>query len=296
MSRALRRLRLTLALAATLAVALPAQAGRACEEQPLTVDALAGGLGLAQATARRLDASGAEVVVLARAGQDLAKYGLQWSHLGLAYRQPAEAGRPAAWRVLHKLNHCGSDRAQLYRQGLGDFFLDHPHRLEAGFVVLAPTVQARLAPLLRDKLDSTRWHEPRYNMVAYPWSTQYQQSNQWAIETLAGAMDPLAGPAGLGAGAGVGADASLAARRERAQAWLRLADYRPTPLKLGAFERLGARVAMAHVAFDDHPGAQRWADRIDTVTVDSVFDWLARSGLGQPLQRVACDAICRAGG
>lgn len=270
---------LPLALAAALAVALPARAGRACDEQPLTVAQLAGGLGLAQATARRLDASGAEVVMLARAGQDLGKYGLQWSHLGLAYRDGS------AWRVLHKLNHCGSDRAQLYRQGLGDFFLDHPHRLEAGFVVLAPALQARLAPLLRDAQAALQWHEPRYNMVAYPWSTQYQQSNQWAIETLAGAMDPLAA-----------AEAQPQRRRERAQAWLRLADYRPTPLKLGAFERLGARVSMAHVAFDDHPGAQRWADRIDTVTADSVFDWLARAGLGQPLQRVGCDATCRAGG
>ena len=30
-----------------------------------------------------------------------------------------------------------------------------------------------------------RLDEPRYNMLAYPWATQYQQSNQWAIETLA---------------------------------------------------------------------------------------------------------------
>jgi hypothetical protein len=34
------------------------------------------------------------------------------------------------------------------------------------------------------------------------------------------------------------------------------------------------------VAFDDHPNAQRFADRIETVTADSVFDWLQRSGLG----------------
>ena len=71
------------------------------------------GLGLAQATLQALDASGAEVVLLARAGQDLSKYGLRWSHLGFAYRQDG------VWRVLHKLNHCGTDESALYRQGLG---------------------------------------------------------------------------------------------------------------------------------------------------------------------------------
>jgi hypothetical protein len=34
------------------------------------------------------------------------------------------------------------------------------------------------------------------------------------------------------------------------------------------------------VAFDDHPAAKRSDDGIETVTVDSVFAWLQRSGLG----------------
>ncbi|KAB2899078.1 MAG: DUF2145 domain-containing protein, partial [Burkholderiaceae bacterium] len=41
-----------------------------------------------QRTARALDASGAQVVVLGRAGQDLSKYGLRYSHLGWAYKTP----------------------------------------------------------------------------------------------------------------------------------------------------------------------------------------------------------------
>ena len=40
----------------------------------------------------------------------------------------------------------------------------------------------------------------------------------------------------------------------------------------------------ANIAFDDHPGAKRFTDRIETVTVDSVFAWLNRSGLGGPVQ------------
>ena len=71
-----------------------------------------------------------------------------------------------------------------------------------------------------------------------------------------------------------------AATRERAQAWLMLKGYEPTVLRLGPATRLGARATAAHIAFDDHPNAKRFADRIETVTVDSVFAWLERSRLG----------------
>jgi hypothetical protein len=250
-----------LLLAACLVAApVPALAGRPCEPQALRTETLDRGLALAVRTARALDDSGADVVLLARAGQDLSAHGLRWSHLGYAYR---DAGaRPAgAWRIVHKLNHCGSDEAAVYRQGLGEFFLDQPHRYEAAFVALSPEVQARLLPVLQDNLRLAQLHERRYSLVAYPWAITYQQSNQWAIETLALAVDG-------------------ATNRRQAQGWLQARDYRPTPLQLGAFTRLGARMSRANVAFDDHPNAQRFADRIETVTADSVFDWLQRSGLG----------------
>jgi len=249
-------------LAATLVAAtVAAQAGRPCEERPATPSEITRGMALAEATARRLDATGAQVVVLARAGQDLSRYGLRWSHLGFAYRDGDGAG--AHWRVVHKLNQCGTANAALYRQGLGQFFLDRPHRYEAAFVELSADAQARLLPLLRDNTAAARWHEPRYNMLAYPWAQRYQQSNQWALETLAGAMD---------------ADART---RGQAQAWLQLRGYEPTTLHIGALTRLGANATRANIAFDDHPNHKRFADRIETVTVDSVFRWLARSGLAE---------------
>lgn len=67
----------------------------------------------------------------------------------------------------------------------------------------------------------------------------------------------------------------------QAQAWLQLKAYEPTTLKLGAFTRLGARITAANLAFDDHPNEKRFADRIETVTADSVFAWLLRTGLGK---------------
>ena len=72
--------------------------------------------------------------------------------------------------------------------------------------------------------------------------------------------------------------------RTQAQAWLRLQGYEPTTLKISALKRLGARATAANVAFDDHPNEKRFTDRIETVTVDSVFAWLNRDGLGGPVQ------------
>lgn len=235
-------------------------AGRTCEPKPPEARNIERAMVLAERTARALDASGAQVVVLARAGQDLSAYGLRYSHLGLAYR---DAGK---WRVAHKLNQCGTAHAAVYRQGLGEFFLDDLHDYQAGVVVLRADVQSRLLPALRDNQRLAQLHTERYNMVAYPWAQRYQQSNQWAIETLAMAMDPGA------------------VTRERAQVWLQREGYQPTTMRLSPFKRLGARVTAANVAFDDHPDEKRFRDRIETVTVDSVFAWLVRTGMGNPVQ------------
>lgn len=69
--------------------------------------------------------------------------------LCFAHRDVPPGGAPV-WRMAHTLNHCGSAEAALYRQGLGDFFLDRPHRYEAAFVVLSTEAQAKLLPLLRE--------------------------------------------------------------------------------------------------------------------------------------------------
>jgi len=39
--------------------------------------------------------------------------------------------------------------------------------------------------------------------------------------------------------------------------------------------RLGGRMFRANIAFDDHPSERRWAGQIDTVTVESVFAFVA---------------------
>jgi hypothetical protein len=247
--------------AALAVAALGAQAGRACENKTPSAPTIDRAMTLAEHTATRLNESGAQVVVLARAGQNLGEYGLRYSHLGFAYREGD------VWRVVHKLNQCGTARASIYRQGLGEFFLDDLYEYEAALVIPTPQVQAALIDVLRDNTRLATLHTPAYNMVAYPWSQTYQQSNQWALETLAMTQDPMA-----------------ARSREQAQLWLRVKGYTPSTLHISAFKRLGARLTAANIAFDDHPNEKRFTDRIETVTVDSVFAWLNRSGLGGTVQ------------
>jgi hypothetical protein len=252
-----------IAAVAIVAVTLgaPAHAGRPCVAKRPSTQAVERGLTLAQRTMVALDASGAQVVVLARAGQDLTRYGLHYSHVAFAYKQP-DANGGSVWRVVHKLNSCGTASSDIYRQGLGEFFLDDPWRFEAAWVVPTSEVQGKLLPFLKDDRRVASLHHKQYSVVAYVWSRKYQQSNQWLIESMAAAIEP-----------GV-------TSRDRAQAWLQFKGYQPSTLNLGPLERLGGRMGSANVAFDDHPDVKRFTNRIETVTADSVFTWLQRSGLG----------------
>jgi hypothetical protein len=251
--------------AATLALTLfssAASAGRSCDAaKPPPPQMIEKGMNLAERTMNALNdehaKNGTKVVVLARAGQDLSKYGLRYSHLGFAYKTPE-----GPWLVAHKLNTCGMAEASLYRQGLGEFFLDDLFRYEAAWSVPTREVQDKLYATLADKDRTTAMHSKPYSMVSYAWAVKYQQSNQWAIETLASAME------------------STIRSRQQAQAWLQFKGYEPTTLKIGPLTRLGGRVTAANVAFDDHPNEKRFSDRIETATVDSVFAWLQRAGLG----------------
>lgn len=243
-----------------------ALAGQNCEPRKPDLESVKRDLALAASVAAQLDEmtqrDGTKVLLIARAGQDLSRYGLRYSHLGIAYRDDAALGGRGAWRVVHKLNQCGSSSSGLYRQGLAEFFGDGLYAHEAGVVVLKPGVAMRVTEQLKDDVALTALHEPRYNMLAYPWSGPYQQSNQWAIETLALLID------------------QTVTSRATARSWLRVRDYRPTTLQISPLTRLGARIGMAHIAFDDHPFDRRMAGQIDTVTVDSVFAWIGRAGLG----------------
>lgn len=233
-----------------LAAPLLAQAGQPCENKPLAPHEIVLSMDLAQRTVAALDASGARVALVSRAGQDLSKYGLRYSHMGIVVRDHP-AGR---WTVVHALNDCGSAVSGLYNEGMGNFFLTDLYRLEAQLVVPGADAQAKLARLVATRTP-LRLHEPRYNMLSYVYSTQYQNSNQWVLETIAAAL----------------AASGQVETRAEAQSWLRSRGFQPPTIEIPAAVRLGARMFRANVAFDDHPFDRRMAGQIDTVSTDAVL-------------------------
>lgn len=232
-----------------LAGALDVHAGLACEDKPLKPGEVIRSMDLAQRTVQALEASGARVALVSRAGQDLSRYKLRYSHMGVAVRDHPR-GR---WTVVHALNHCGTASSGLYDEGMGNFFLTDLYRFEAQLIIPGSALQERLAALFATRTP-LRMHEPRYNMLSYVYSTHYQNSNQWVLETLAAASAP---PGDV-------------ATREEAQAWLKGMRYQPPTIEIPATVRLGARMFRANVAFDDHPFDRRMAGQIDTVTTEAV--------------------------
>jgi len=247
---ALPRLR-TAAIAAALAfAATPAYAGQACRAEPLSAAEVVKSMELAHKTFETLETSGASVALIARAGQDLSKYGQHYSHLGIVLRDH-QAGR---WTVVHELNACGTAASDLYNEGIGNFFLTDLYRYESQLVVPGPALQARLVQVMAGRVPR-RLHEPRYSMLSYVYSTRYQNSNQWVLEVLASA----------------GAAPGQVETRAEAQAWLRARHYDPATVEIPAAVRLGARMFRANVAFDDHPFDRRMAGHIDTVNADALM-------------------------
>lgn len=232
-----------------LACTLNAHAGQACGEKPLTAGEVIRSIDLAQRTVQALDASGARVAVVSRAGQDLSRYNVRYSHMGIVVRDHPR-GR---WTVVHELNDCGTSASGLYYEGMGNFFLTDLYRVEAQLIIPGSALQDRLAALFATRTP-LRLHEARYNMLAYVYATRYQNSNQWVLETLAAASAPE----------------GEVATREEAQAWLKTMRYQPPTLEIPASVRLGARMFRANVAFDDHPFDRRMAGQIDTVTTEAV--------------------------
>lgn len=251
-------------LSLALAGAMPAWAGAGCSEQPLTAEQLAQASRMGVKLFQRLQQSDAQAVVLGRIGSDLSKYGLRFSHVGLALREHPKG----AWSVLHLLNSCGTEQSDLFDEGLINFFLDNPFEYEAVVLVPDGEVQARLKAAATTEL-ARQVHEPRYNLIAYPWSEEFQNSNQWLLEFMAGAL----------------AEAPVA-NRLQARKTPFFAAYTPDTIAIDRLTRLGGGLFKANMSFNDHPFGARVKGDYQVVTVRSIGRLLAASGHLSKLERI----------
>jgi hypothetical protein len=258
------------ALALCACVAGTALAGTACSDAPPKPASIQQAFQAGYKIHQRLEQLQPKIALIGRVGQDLSKYGLRYSHIAFIQKD-ASSGQ---WRTTHLLNGCNSNQSALWQEGLANFFLDDLVAYEALLVIPSPAIQEKLQAIVSNSDTIMSMHQPLYNMVAYPFSDKYQNSNQWALELFTMALAQQAG---------INPPIST---RTQAQQWLKLTSYEPSTLKLSAFTRLGARMFKANVAFDDHPDARRFADLIDTVTVESMASYIKRVDAGSTTEVV----------
>jgi len=238
-------------LAVSLLTSPAVHAGKSCGESTLEPTELMHALEMAEQTRQALQKAGASNAIIARVGQDLSEYGLRYSHLGLVYQT-----QPGQFSVLHELNECGSDQSGLYREGLGNFFLDDVFAFEVLILIPPATAQAKIQQLLLSE-KALQAHHASYNMLAYPFDLTYQNSNQWGLELLSHALSPTALP-----------------NRKAVQQWLQQKNYQPGVIEVGPLSRIGASVFRANVSFTEHPLKQRLSGAYQVVTVESVDSFL----------------------
>lgn len=255
------------ALLMCLALTGAAWAGQPCPEKPADRTEQLRNLQLGTQVRDRLEASGATVAYVARAGIDLTQYGLVYSHIGLAWRDHPK-GR---WFTYHLLNTCGTRESQLVDQSLEDFYNVQLFSRDAMVAVPTPELQLKLLNTFFSPVAPTL-HERAYSMISNPFSPMYQSSNQWVLEVTAAALAPE----------------NAIHNRLQAQNWLRGQGYAPFKARVGGLLAFGSQLFSPHVRFDDHDEGERATNLYLTTTVDSVLDFVQRfdAGLARHAVRV----------
>lgn len=246
------------ALALALALAGAAQAGSladavcdhtASEASAAQADRL---LQISAVLREQLTAQGAAVALVSRAGLQLQRFGVRYSHAALGW-----AAHPmGAWSVRQLYYHCGERRSRVFDQGLAGF-LAGGQDLDQGFVavlLLRGDEAEALAQAAAASEPALAQLHPRYSAIAFPWGEHYQNCNQWLAEWLAalwgGATD-----------------------RAAAQTWLRAQGHAPEGADAGSSVWLWlARLFVPWAHFDDHP--PRADTRVVTTLPADLERWL----------------------
>ncbi|MBL8277195.1 MAG: DUF2145 domain-containing protein [Pelomonas sp.] len=246
MKRALAALGLACAAAHALAGSLPP---RGCDRR---VDVSAAQqdrlLRFAAAVRSALATAGTPAALIARSGTDLSRFELRYSHAAIALAE----GLDSPWAVRQLYYDCTEQQPRLFDQGLAGFIVgsDDPTVGYIRLLLPPPDAAAALAGAALDRPLALGLLNARYSANAYPFSTTYQNCNQWVAELMAAAV------------AGT-------RTREDAQAWLRGAGYAPQAVHASPWLMLAGRfVPWLH--FHDHPEALLNAGQVQTSLPDSL--------------------------
>ncbi|MEQ1512531.1 MAG: DUF2145 domain-containing protein [Lysobacteraceae bacterium] len=255
---ALIALMLVTLVALLLCISPKARAGTDCEARAMAPDHSARAAATALTVVAALDEIDAPVAMVSRAGTDLSKHGLHYSHAGFAVRDHPD-GR---WTVVHLLNDCSGDGSGLYTQGLVNFFADDLVNQDARITWLQPEIAERLSKRLL-AMPGDPLYTPHYNLIARPDSARYQNSTSWVLEHIAAAI-PSKGDV-----------------RTRIQAYqLALGHgFQPGHIHIPYTKRIVGGLFAANLVFTDHSVATRLGGDYPVVTVRSILDWLQHSDI-----------------
>jgi hypothetical protein len=216
-------------------------------------------LRFAGAVRQELERSGAGVALVSRAGLDLSRFGLLYSHAGVALKNEPDG----AWEVRQLYYACEESRPRLFDQGIAGFALgaDAPGAGHVSLVFVGDEDGAMLQRAAQDKRLALSLLAGQYSANAYAFGTRYQNCNQWVAELLAGAWGHLDDDA---------------TPRASAQSWLRAEGYTAGPVKVPSHWMMfaGQFVPLLHVG--DHPLDDVYALALRVSVPASIEDFVHR--------------------
>lgn len=208
-----------------------------------------------------LDASGHRFALVARAGVDLSRFGMRYSHAGFSLREPVDP-QAAPWSVRQLYVDCEAGHPQIFDQGLSAFVLG-AEQPDNGYlsVVLLPDADAdRIERTVRNNRLALQLLHPVYSANSHPWATRYQNCNQWVLEMLAAAWAGLPGD---------GSATPSEALRQRSQRWLLDTAYQPAVFEVPPWLMV-AGLFIPWIRNGDHPSSDLDANRYRVTTPASI--------------------------
>ncbi len=230
-------------------------AGTNCEQKPLERNLFSETSTHAMKLLNFLNKYNPDAAIIARIGSDSSKYGVKYTHAAFVIKENN------SWNVIHLLNDCGTNTSHIYNQGLLNFYLDDLYKMDVQIILPIDSLQKRI----KNGLIAKRFlslHCQKYSMLSYPGSTQYQNSNQWILESLACAIS-----------------GEKICSRESSQSLLARSKYEPFKIKLGAIENMFVSVFKANINFSGYPANERADGLYSVVTVSSILDYLTKHKL-----------------
>ncbi len=206
---------------------------------------------------QRLQQSPEPLALISRSGLRLQRWGVRYSHSGLAL-----AAHPdAPWTVRQLYYACNEARPRVFDQGVAGFLFgtESPQLGFASLVFVPGEAGQQLARTALDNEAALRVLHPHYSANAHPFSLRYQNCNQWVAELIASAWAPP----------------SDGDPRAQAQAWLQSAGYEPPAVDARSRAWLWiARAFVPWVHFDDHPEDDWRRAQVRTTLPAALESWL----------------------